>query len=216
MTARRLPPTLVALSPGDLESANPRAFLARAQAAIDAGLDGVLLREPEMSDRAYLDLARALAGRLGPAGFLAIHDRVHLAVAAGAHAVHLGFRSLPTDAARALLPDEIAVGLSAHAHDDPQRWSAADYLFFGPVFDTPSKAGLVASVGIEGLASASARSAVPVWAIGGLRPEHATSVLATGARGIAVRAGVFGDGDSTARVREWQRALPQRSSVELG
>ena len=210
---RRAPPPLVALTPGDLAAEAVPAFLERARAAAGAGLAGILVREPEMGDRALLALARAVRGLLPPGGWLGLHDRVHLAGEAGADAVHLGFRSLAPSEARPLLAEGIAVGLSAHAGDDPAAWSAADYLFFGPVLATPSKRGLLEPVGFEGLARAAAASPCPVWAIGGLRPEHAAGCLAAGAAGLAVLAGILRAPDriaAAAACAEYARAIAVR------
>src|SRR5207247_2282344 len=82
---RRLPPRLVALTPGDLAPEHPdgrarfEPFLARARAAIAAGLQGILLREPDLSDRETLELGRALREAIPSGGWLGLHDRVHLA-----------------------------------------------------------------------------------------------------------------------------------------
>lgn len=207
MSERRLPPRLVALTPGDLDALQVARFGTVIEAAIAAGLRGILVREPALSDRVFLELALEIAGQLPPDGYLAIHDRVHLAPAATARAVHLGFRSLTPSDARKILPHDVAIGLSAHAHDAPEDWRGADYLFFGPVLDTPSKQGLLSPVGFEGLARATAQSPVPVFAIGGLTPEHAAPVRRAGAHGIAVLRGVLGSPDPAASVRAYVRAL---------
>ncbi len=207
MSGRTLPPPLIALTPGDLFAPDFDRFLAAVEAAIAAGLRGILVREPQMSDRVMLALATEISSRLPSDGYLAIHDRVYLAAPSGARAVHLGFRSLAPSEARKVVPDEVAIGLSAHAHDEPSMWRDADYLFFGPVFHTPSKQGLVSPVGLDGLARAVRESPVPVFGIGGLAPEHAQDLRRTGARGMAVLRGVFGASDSAARVDAYVRAL---------
>ena len=213
MTPAATPPPLIALSPGDLTPAGVPEFLARARRAVGAGLSGVLLREPALSDRALLDLGRALAallsGRDGDrGGWLALHDRLHLAAAAGASALHVGFRSLAPAVAREHLERSIALGVSAHEGDDPRALEPADYLLLGPVLDTPSKRGLKRPLGFEALAREAARLARPAWAIGGLLPEHAARALAAGCRGVAVRAAVFGAPDPARAVAAFARELP--------
>ncbi len=201
---------VLALSPGTLVDAAGPAFARAAGAAVEAGLDAIVLREPGLSDRAFLACARLVRERLGAAGWLCVHDRVHLAPAADADAVHLGWRSLPPAIARALLPARIAVGFSAHAHDDADARAGADYLTFGPVLETPSKAGRLAPTGFDGLARAVRDCALPVWALGGLRPEHVAPVLAAGASGVAVLGGIFGSSDPAAAVRRYLAALGPR------
>lgn len=202
----RLPPRLVALTPGTLGAAHVARFANDAARAIAAGLEGVLLREPELSDKAVLELAHALRARLDPPhargaepaprrGWLAVHDRAHLVRAAGADAVHLGFRSLPPVEARRVVAEDVTLGFSAHAGDDVATWTACDYLVLGPVFDTPSKRGLKAPLGLDGFARELARAPRPVWALGGITAANAGELLALGARGVAVRAAVFGAAD---------------------
>lgn len=128
--AKRLPPAIVALSPGTLEPADAsgeharaislpagaRALLTALAEAVRGGLGAFVLREPALGDAAFLSLAREARSALG-SGWLAIHDRVHLADACGADAVHVGFRSLTPSAARAICAAHVAIGFSAHAHD---------------------------------------------------------------------------------------------------
>jgi len=208
----RLPPLVLALTPGDVEAdeANrgaAEALLARVEAALAAGLTGLLLREPRLDERAFLELARELRGALDArGGWLGVHDRVHLAALAGADGVHLGFRSLAPRAARAVAARFGAtptVGLSAHARDEAAAWDEADYLFLGPVHDTPSKRDLVPPLGMPGLKTQIERAAGrPVWALGGLHPGDVSGCLRAGARGVAVLRGILGapdPADATAR-----------------
>ncbi len=200
---RRLPPPLVALSPGGLAEGGPDrigTFLRSLKSAASSGLAGLVLREPAMGDRALLDLARACRDLLP---WLAVHDRVHLAGACAADAVHLGFRSLAPTEARAILLDDIAIGLSAHEPDGIERWRDADYLFFGPVFDTPSKRGVVDPTGLGGLVQAVQRSSAPIWAIGGITPERVGDCLGAGCMGVAVLSGILGSPQPATAVRAY-------------
>jgi thiamine-phosphate pyrophosphorylase len=151
-------------------------------------------------------LCAALRDSAGDSTWIALHDRVHLVPHAHVDAVHLGFRSLPPIEVRAMLAEHISVGYSAHAGDRKQEREGADYLVFGPVLDTPSKRGIQAPVGFEGLRSAVADAALPVYAIGGLKPEQAARVRASGARGIVVMSGVFGAADPASAVRAYLEA----------
>jgi thiamine-phosphate pyrophosphorylase len=206
---RRLPPPLVALSPGGLAEEGIDAFLRALASAVAAGLSGVMLRETSLGDRPFLELARACRELLDGERWLAVHDRVHLAEASDADAVHLGFRSLPLEEARAILDRRVALGLSAHAPDASERWRGADYLVFGPVRDTPSKRGRVEPTGLGGLARAVERSPVPVWAIGGLRPDDVEGCLAAGCRGIAVLSGILPAHDPAAAARDYLARIPR-------
>ena len=200
-------PVLVALSPGDLSEPDARALLGRVERAVAGGLEALILREPELGDRAYLELGRRLRALLR---VLVVHDRAHLLRELGADALQLGHRSLPPAIARGILGDAIPIGFSAHAHDAAQARAGADFLLCGPVLPTPSKQGLVEPLGFEGLARECAREKRPIWAIGGLKPEHAGAARAAGASGVAVLSGVLGASDPERAARSyldaWERA----------
>ena len=107
------PPRILALTPGDLEPGESGRILRAVHLALEAGLPGVLLREPRCSDRELLALARELRQPCDEAGaWLVVHDRAHVAFAAGADAVHLGFRSLDPAVLRDVLDEGGAIGLS--------------------------------------------------------------------------------------------------------
>jgi len=207
---RGLPPPLVALSPGDLagRGADGRViFLHAAREAIAAGLRGILVREPGMHDGPLLELAREVRRILGAGGWLAVHDRIHLAADCGAQAVHLGYRSLAPDVARSLLPGETALGFSGHAGDDTASWDACDYLFLGPVRDTPSKRGFKDPIGFERLAQELRRSSVPVWAIGGLEAANVADCARSGCAGLAVRSRLLAAPDPAQATLEFVREI---------
>ena len=156
-----------------------------------AGADAVQLREKDLSGRAVLELAQAAVVRAAPAQLL-VNDRLDVALAAGAAGVHLGGESLPVAEVarfRAALrpPAGILIGRSCHAADEALQAErdGADYVFFGPVFATPSKARFGPPQGIEALAALCRRVHIPVIAIGGITLENAGACTAAGAAGIA-------------------------------
>lgn len=199
-------PPLLALSPGDLRAATTRAFLGRVERACAGGLEALLLREAQLPEREYLALGRTLRGLLR---VLVVHDRAHLVQELSADALQLGFRSLPPSVARGIVAPGLALGYSAHAGDAPELRAGADFLLLGPLLRTPSKEGRLEPLGFEGLARECARETRPVWAIGGLQPEHAAAVRTAGARGMAVLRGVLGASDPERAARsyleEWAR-----------
>ena len=204
MSARRLPPALLALSPGDLDPGRARVFPSVVASAAGAGLMGVLLREPMLGDRALLQLARSVRPLLGEAGWLGLHDRAHLAEAAGADGLHLGGQSLPPADVRSWLAPRVAIGLSTHSDDDPLGPPDADYVLHAPVFPVPGKGP---ALGLEGLAREVLRAQLPLWGLGGIVPETVADVLAAGARGIAVLRGIFGSPDPAGAVTRYLAAL---------
>jgi thiamine-phosphate pyrophosphorylase len=121
-----------------------------------------------------------------------VNDRLDVALAERAGGVHLAENSLPLPEAKRLAnaqtPDQdFLVGVSCHSLEAAK--SAADggasYLFFGPVFATPSKAAFGAPQGLERLGAVCRAVSIPVLAIGGITPENASDCLAAGASGIA-------------------------------
>ena len=191
-------PSLFVLSPGTLEPRDLPEFRTAAR-ALAGGSAVLLLRERGLADGDYLRLARDLATELP----LYLHDRPHLVTASGARGVHLGFRSLEPAAVRAF--GDFTIGLSTHASDDPKHWEATDYVFHGPVHETPSKRGWIEPIGAQGLTRACQESTRPVIALGGLQPEHVANCLEAGVHGVAVLGGVWGSDWrlSTPRERVW-------------
>jgi thiamine-phosphate pyrophosphorylase len=188
---RQLPPRFLALSPGDLEPKRFAAWLKAVDRCVEAGLRGMLLREPQLPDGSRLYLALKLAKTFkSKGGFLAMHDATHLAAAAGVDAVHLGFRSLPLAEVRRWSPRGLTLGLSTHSGDFLDSHEP-DYTFYGPVFETPSKVGLKAPVGLENLRKRCEQSSAPIWALGGIVPSNAADVLACGVQGLAVRGAIW-------------------------
>ena len=120
-----------------------------------------------------------------------VNDRLDIALAADAGGVHLGEQSLPPEEALRLLqslaPEDFLIGASCHspqAAKEAER-GGADYLFFGPVFATPAKAGYGAPQGLDRLGEVCRAVTLPVLAIGGITAENAAACLSAGASGIA-------------------------------
>ncbi len=199
---------LLAISPGVLEDEDAQAFLAPAARARAAGLGALLVREPRLSDRAYLALCERLRGVYDGA-LLLVHDRLHLAVAVDADGVQLSWRGLSAAVAREQLPRGMLVGTSAHAGDDPAIHAASDHVLVGPVRATPSKAGWKEPLGIDGFRRELARCGRPAWAVGGLGPEDCPQLRAAGAAGIACIAGIWSAPDAALAVAAYLRALEE-------
>jgi thiamine-phosphate pyrophosphorylase len=166
-----------------------RPLVAVVEACLGAGLRAVQLREKDLPAGELFRLAgelRALTWRFGAR--LLVNDRADVAAAVTADGLHLPEAGLPPEAARRVFGHDRLLGVSVHAAAEASAAgrAGADYVFFGPVYDTPSKQRYGAPRGLDGLAEACARSPVPVLAIGGVTAERVGDVARAGAAGVAV------------------------------
>ena len=165
--------------------------LGKIRAAAAAGVDWVQIREKDLSGGELLALAReAVAGR-GVARVI-VNDRLDVALAAGTSGVHLGRESLRArDVVRWCRAGnaraEFSVGVSCHSWEEARaaESAGASYIFFGPVFDTPSKRGMGEPQGVGRLAETCRSVRIPVVAIGGVSERNAAECIRAGSAGIA-------------------------------
>ncbi len=151
-----------------------------------AGVDGLQIRRKGCADRDLLALATAAREASPRPRTLLVNARPDIALAAHADGVHLPAAGLPVAAVRGAFGSTLLIGRSTHSVDEVRRArdQGADYVIFGPVFETPSKAGRISARGISSL-SAAVECGVPVLAIGGIDPSNAQSVVDSGAWGLA-------------------------------
>ena len=158
-------------------------------AAVQGGVSCVQLREKQLNTQDFLTQAMALKALLSPLHIaLVINDRIDIALACGAHGVHLGQSDMPVAEARRLLPPEVFIGWSVETLDDVRRSAGlpVDYLGVSPIFATPTKTDTSTPWGLEGLQSVRRATALPLVAIGGIHAGNARDVLRAGADGLAV------------------------------
>jgi thiamine-phosphate diphosphorylase len=171
------------LSPHDSRDAVD-AWLARMAAAARAGVTLIQIREPNLDGRALAAVAGSAVGAVSSTDArIIVNDRFDVAVAAGAHGVHLKERSMRPDRVRAAVGASFIIGRSIHAARDA-RIREVDYLIFGPVFETSSKPE-VQPQGLAALQDVIASAEVPVLAIGGVSESTLPAVVASGAAGVA-------------------------------
>jgi thiamine-phosphate diphosphorylase len=185
--------------------------------AIDAGIDLVQIREPELDARTLgrlADEASAHARRAGGHTRVLVNDRADVAFAAGADGVHLPERGLPPECARALREDWI-IGRSIHDAPPADIAAHADYLLFGTVFRTASKPGAPVA-GVDGLRRAAATLDTPVLAIGGITPARAEACMAVGAAGVAGIGMFLGPGSSVGAMAVQDAIVALRDACRRG
>jgi thiamine-phosphate pyrophosphorylase len=188
----------------DRRATGGRPLLAVVEACLGAGLRAVQLREKDLPARELLQLAtdlRELTAR--HQARLLVNDRVDVALAVGADGVQLPGAGLPPGAARRLLGPGRLVGVSTHsaAEVEAAALDGADFVLFGPIYDTPSKRPYGAPQGLTGLAEACRRSQLPVIAIGGVTAARVPELRDAGAAGIAVIRALLEAGDPAAATK---------------
>lgn len=170
-----------------------------------AGLPAVQVREKDFPAAELARLCRALRPLTAARGaLLIVNDRVDVALAVGADAVQRTSVSLPIEDIRAVADKRLRIGASVHGLEEAlaAQEAGADWLVFGPVYDTPSKRRYGPPQGLEALGRVAAATRVPVVAIGGITPERVREVRAAGAAGVAVISAILTadrPGDATRR-----------------
>jgi len=197
VTGRRALERACAPSPGNPISENSRADLTHTlletiRKAAAAGINWIQIREKDLGTLALAELVRlADAATRATGARILVNDRLDVALSTGAAGVHLGEMSLPVEMVaewrRSAGRVEFRIGVSCHSVEAAREAdvTGADYIFFGPVFATPSKAAFGAPQGIERLREVCRAVRIPVLAIGGVTVENANSCFAAGVAGVA-------------------------------
>jgi thiamine-phosphate pyrophosphorylase len=186
-----------------------RPLLELIREAAHAGVDLIQIRERDLDGGALSALVRAAVDAAsGTDARIVVNDRLDVALAAGAAGVHLRAASFAAADVRQLSPPGFIVGRSVHNEEEAAAAEAAggcDYLTFGTVFHSASKAAGHHAAGLTALRSVCARVRLPVLAIGGIGLSRVADVAAAGAAGIAAIALFSTSPDleaDVARVRE--------------
>jgi thiamine-phosphate pyrophosphorylase len=178
------------------------ALLKRVATAAAAGMDWIQIREKDLSGERLSSLAHAAVAQIKQINErsrtrtrIIVNDRLDVALSERAGGVHLGEHSLPVHDVYKWLNakpdlaerDKFLVGVSCHSVQAAvsAAGDGADYIFFGPVFATPSKASFGSPQGLQRLAEVCRAVSIPVLAIGGIALDNAGDCFAVGAAGIA-------------------------------
>jgi thiamine-phosphate pyrophosphorylase len=174
--------------------------------AIAGGVDIVQLRDKLLDEDELASVSREvglLCRQLG--ALFIVNDHPEIALEAGADGVHVGQQDMPVEETRALVGEELLVGLSTHtpteidalgrgvlahgqdagSHGTGDNFARVDYIGVGPVYPTPTKPGRRAT-GLELVRYAAAHAPLPFFAIGGIHAGNSTAVLGAGAGRLAV------------------------------
>jgi thiamine-phosphate pyrophosphorylase len=196
---------------------DPEACLGRlpadvALAALEGGARIIQWRDKRRDKGEQLEDAKALAAlcREHEAVFI-VNDHADLAIAAGAHGVHLGQHDLPVEAVRPVVGDAMVIGVSTNNVDEAKRAQAlgADYVAVGAIFPTSTKE-ITRAANPARLREVKLAVSVPVVAIGGITAANIALVVEAGANAAAVISAVCGAADPRAAAAELASAFAIR------
>ena len=177
---------------------------------VAAGLPAVHVREKDLAAGELAALCRRLLGVIAQAGaLLIVNDRLDVALAVGAGAVQRTHRSLTVSDVRHVAKTDVLVGASTHSVEESIEAEAAgaDWVTFGPVYDTPAKRAYGPPQGLASLEKVARAVRIPVVAIGGITPERVPELRAAGAHGVAVISAILGADSPGTATRRFLEAL---------
>jgi thiamine-phosphate pyrophosphorylase len=164
------------------------ALIAGVANAAREGVHLVQVRERDLDGGPLMRLVSAcVAAVRGTRTRILVNDRLDVALAAGAHGVHLRGDSFSAARARVLSPERFLIGRSVHSVDEAifcANEGGLDYLIFGTVFPSASKPG-GAAAGIAVLSAVTRATRLPVLGVGGITRERVGEVIDAGACGVA-------------------------------
>lgn len=196
------------------ESLCRRSWTEVLQGALDGGVDCVQVREKDLEAGPLLARVRAVVQQVGDRAAVIVNDRPDVAVAAGAHGVHLGQGDLPCAEARRLFGHQLIIGVSTSSLDQARAAAdaGADYCGVGPMFPTTTKhkpvlAGPAYLRRYTSWANAHPASRPAHLAIGGIAAANTHAILEAGGRGIAVSSAVCAAKDPAQAARSLSAAM---------
>lgn len=156
-----------------------------ARLADESGVDYFLLREKELNDADLLEVAQHLRSNLMTAKFI-VNGSLAVAIAVSADGVHLQKGNIPISKVREKYSDLI-IGYSAHSLEEVQNAAdeGANYVMISPVFAPRSKPTHLKPLGVELLSSWTTQLKIPIFALGGVAPEHLQDLRRAGCAGAA-------------------------------
>ena len=193
----------------NLEGDDPQ-ILTKIKESLRGGVDVIQLRSKKLSDQSLFQLGKKikqLTDRMKK--LFIVNDRIDLMLALNADGVHLGQDDLPVELTRKMIKDKSKfIGCSTHSPKQAQRAirEGADYIGFGPIFQTPTKPTYEA-IGLDGIKSVVRNAKVPVVCIGGIDQSNTKAVVKAGANRIAVVRAIFSSEHPYHAARELKRMI---------
>lgn len=189
-------------------------FLTAIETALKAGVNAIQLREKDLDTRKLLALAYKIKELTDKyKANLFINDRLDIAMIVNATGVHLTEISMPISAVRKIVKTDFLIGASTHNQEEARarEKEGADFITFGPIYLTPSKPVSVNPVGIIALKNIVDNASIPVFAIGGIKPDNIKDLMNTGVSGVAVISGILGQFDIESVSKKYLKNLEDKN-----
>ncbi len=195
----------------DRHQTSGRSLIDIVKEALAGGVKAVQLREKDLPIRELLLLAEEMRKITKEAGaMLFINGRMDVAMAVGADGIHLGQSDLPVDVIRKIVGNCFMIGVSTHNLIEAKEAEkgGADFITFGPVYETPAKQRYGKPVGIGALKEVKSGISIPVFAIGGINSGNIKQILGAGADGVALISAIIGAKEPKKAVEELLKHTP--------
>lgn len=188
----------------------PKPLLTVISEILDVGVKAIQLREKDLDDADLYRLAQPISElcRTNNA-HLFINTNVQIAVDVGAAGVHLPDTDISIQEVKARSDYDFLIGCSVHSVDTAKKREVegADFVTYSPIYPIKSKPEYGPAVGVANLKKLVKQVNLPVFALGGIKPEQASECLAVGASGVAVMSGIMSPTDAAQRAKDYLSAL---------
>lgn len=194
----------------DRHLAGPRGVLWVIEEALAGGARAIQLREKDLSGKELYRLAEKVKNLCARwQAQLLINDRADVALAVDADGVHLGGRSMPVPATRELVGTKRLIGVSVHSLAEARsaQENGADFVVFGPVYATPSKAAYGEPQGLLRLKKVVEKVSIRVYPIGGIQAQKLAELKTTGVDSVALISAVMASPSPRSATQEVLKAL---------
>jgi len=174
------------------------------------GVKAIQLREKDLPAESIYNLAQEIQQICEKNGAkLLINDRFDIAGAVGADGVHLTSKSIPVEIVRKHFNSSKIIGVSTHSLKEARQAqdSGADFVLFGPIYHTPSKAAYSQPQGFTKLKETTKSVSIPVFAVGGMTPDKTKECVESGAFGVAVISSVMSAMDIPGTLKSYESCL---------
>ena len=181
-----------------------------AELAIQGGTDTIQFRQKQGTTRELVDIVQQMQEICTKHNVpLIVNDRADIALAVGADGTHFGQDDMPVAIGRKILSTETIIGASARTEEKILEAisQGADYIGYGPIYQTSSKSDAENPKGLERLRQMCEVAACPVIAIGGITIDTAANVIRAGAHGIAVISAVCAQKDPLKATRNLMQEI---------